>query len=259
MKGIKQRLLKGETLFGCWLNTGSALTAEIVGAAGFDWVLVDLEHGAGTEKDALQQLQALECGTAAAVVRVESGVRQRIQRALDCGAEGVMIPRIDQPDEAKEAVAALRYPPLGTRGVARMVRASGFGRDFDRYHREAQEDILGVIQVETNECLKHVDEIASIDGVDVLFVGPADLSLALGFSGKLDDPRFVDAARVTAEAAGRFGKAAGILLSDPAQAGAFHALGFRLIACGADSAFVAAGARSVVEALGLSAGRSRDT
>jgi len=249
MKEIKRRLLSGETLFGCWLNVGCPVCAEIVGAAGFDWVLVDLEHGAGTEKDALHQLQALESGTAAAVVRVESGARQRIQRVLDYGAEGVMVPRIDRPDQAREAAAALRYPPKGNRGVAKMVRASGFGKDFDRYCRESQEKILGVIQIETEECLKHLDEIAAIEGVDVLFVGPADLSLALGVPGRLEHPRFASAARLTAEAAGRAGKAAGVLLYGPEQLEAYRALGFRFIACGADSAFVATGARNTIEAL----------
>jgi len=249
MKGIRQRLLNGETLFGCWLNLGCAVSAEIVGAAGFDWVLIDLEHGAGTEKDALHQLQALECGTAGVVVRVESGVRQRIQRVLDYGAEGVMVPRVDRPDQAREAAAALRYPPVGSRGVARMVRASGFGRDFDRYCRETQEKILGVIQVETEECLKHLDEITAIDGADVLFVGPADLSMALGIPGQFDHPRYVEAVRLTAAAAGRSGKAAGVLLYSPEQLQAYHALGFRLIACGADSAFIATGAQRMVEAL----------
>ncbi len=249
MKGIKKRLRDGETLIGCWLNLGSALTAEIVGLAGFDWVLIDLEHGVGNEKDALHQLQALEHGTAAPVVRVESGARQRIQRVLDHGAEGIMVPRIDSPEEARKAVAALRYPPAGSRGVARMVRATSFGEDFDDYCQHAQKDILGVIQVETEECLNHLDELAAIEGVDVLFIGPADLSMALGISGQFDHPRFVDALHRTAEAARESGKATGVLLYGPDQFEAYRALGFRLIACGADSAFVKTGAREIVNTL----------
>src|SRR5687768_9496792 len=134
MKNIKQRLRQGETLNGCWLNLGTSITAEIVGLAGFDWVLIDLEHGAGAEKDVLSQLQALEHGSASAIVRVESSQSQRIHRILDMGAEGIMCPRISNTSEAMDVVKALYYPPDGKRGVAKMVRATGFGKDFNEYY-----------------------------------------------------------------------------------------------------------------------------
>ena len=118
MKNLKKRLQNGETLHGCWLNTGSSLTAEIVGLAGFDWVLIDLEHGAGSEKDVLYQLQALEHTPTAAIVRVESSESQRIHRVLDMGAEGVMCPKIQNPEGAQKLVQGLHYPPFGGRGVA---------------------------------------------------------------------------------------------------------------------------------------------
>ncbi|MBD3288811.1 2-dehydro-3-deoxyglucarate aldolase, partial [candidate division KSB1 bacterium] len=120
MKNLKQRIRRGETVLGCWLNLGSSLAAEMVGLAGFDWVLIDLEHGAGTEKDVLYQLQALEHGTAAPIIRVEGFERQRIHRVLDYGAEGIMCPRIKTAAEAKQAVGAIRYTPEGLRGVAKM-------------------------------------------------------------------------------------------------------------------------------------------
>src|SRR6185436_9265276 len=118
MKNLKRRLKQGETLHGCWLNLGSSVTAEIVGMAGFDWVLIDLEHGAGTEKDVLHQLQALEHTPATAVVRIESAQRQRIHRVLDMGAEGVMVPRISNAAEAATVANGLHYPPDGNRGIA---------------------------------------------------------------------------------------------------------------------------------------------
>src|SRR5437016_5248304 len=121
MKKLKQRLKQGETLHGCWLNLGSPVTAEIVGLAGFDWVLIDLEHGAGVEKDVYHQLQALEHTPAAAIVRVESTQRQRIHRILDMGAEGIMCPRINNLAEATDVAKGLHYPPDGGRGVAKMV------------------------------------------------------------------------------------------------------------------------------------------
>jgi 4-hydroxy-2-oxoheptanedioate aldolase len=168
MKNLKQRIQKGEAVNGCWLNLGSALTAEIVGAAGFDWVLIDLEHGAGNEKDVLAQLQALESSGTAAIVRVESTEKQRIHRLLDVGAEGVMCPHINNLELARRVVKGLRYPPHGERGVAKMVRASGFGKNFDEYCSTANDNIVGIAQIETIEALGNLDEIASTDGIDVL-------------------------------------------------------------------------------------------
>ena len=249
MKNLKQRLKQGETLNGCWLNLGSSLTAEIVGQAGFDWVLIDLEHGAGTEKDVLSQLQALEHTAAGVIVRVESTESQRISRVLDMGAEGIMCPKISNPADARKVVNGLRYPPHGNRGVAKMVRASGFGQNFDRYYQESTETILGVVQIETAEGLNHLDEIAAIDGVDVLFIGPADLSMELGIFGQFDHPRFKEALRETVSAAQKAGKATGILFFNPDDYRRYHDLGIRLIACGADATFVADGARSLAKKL----------
>lgn len=249
MKNLKKRLKQGETLNGCWLNLGSAVTAEIVGLSGFDWVLIDLEHGAGGEKDVLHQLQALEHTAAAPIVRVESFERQRFHRVLDMGAEGVMCPRINNLEEAKLVVKALRYPPEGSRGVAKMVRATNFGKDFDAYHREANEHILGVLQIETLEALDHLDAIAALDGIDVLFIGPADLSMALGIFGQFDHPTFKDALKATVNAAQKAGKATGILLFNQEDYSTYHDMGIKMIACGADATFVANGAKQMAAQL----------
>ncbi|GAB4024995.1 HpcH/HpaI aldolase family protein [Spirosoma gilvum] len=249
MKNLKKRLRQGETLNGCWLNLGSSLTAEIVGQAGFDWVLIDLEHGAGSEKDVLYQLQALEHTSAGAIVRVESAESQRIHRVLDMGAEGIMCPKIANPDDARKVVSGLHYPPFGSRGVAKMVRATGFAQQFDQYYQQAQETILGVVQIETVAVLNHLDEVASIDGVDVLFIGPADLSMELGIFGQFNHPRFKEAVKATVEAAQKAGKATGILFFNPDDYQLYHDLGIRLIACGADATFVADGARNLAKKL----------
>lgn len=249
MKNIKERIQRGETVFGCWLNLGSSVSAEIVGLVGFDWVLIDLEHGCGTESDAFQQIQALENGSAATIVRVESYERQRFHRILDFGAEGIMCPRIKTPQEAQMAANALRYPPEGLRGVAKMVRATNFGNNFSDYYANTKKSIVGIVQIETQESLNCLDEIAAIDGIDVLFVGPADLSMALGIYDQLDHPRFLEAIKETANAAKRAGKATGVLMSNPEEYGKYHSLGFQLLACGADAAFVNNGARSMIETL----------
>lgn len=245
MKNLKQRLKRGETLNGCWLNLGSSLTAEIVGHAGFDWVLIDLEHGAGTERDTLAQLQALEHTGAGALVRVESSEPQRISRVLDMGAEGIMCPKVNNAADAQKVINGLHYPPHGNRGVAKMVRATGFAQNFDQYYQESRDTILGVVQIETVEVLNHLDEVAAIDGVDVLFIGPADLSMELGIFGQFDHPRFKEALNETVNAAQKVGKATGILFFNPNDYGRYHDLGIRLIACGADATFVADGARTM--------------
>ena len=249
MKKLKSRIESGETVIGCWLNLGNSLTAEIVGLAGFDWVLIDIEHGAGSESDILHQLQALEYTPAAPIIRVESFERQRIHRMLDLGAEGIMCPRINNSEEAQKFARGLRYPPEGVRGVAKMVRATGFSRNFDTYISEMKENIIGVVQVETPEILNHLDEIASTDNVDILFIGPADLSMALGIFGQFDNPLFKDAVKATVNAAEKAGKASGILLFDPDDFTKYRDIGIRFIACGADATFVVNGAHNMADKL----------
>lgn len=259
MKDLKKRIRDGETVFGCWLNLGSSLTAEIIGLAGFDWVLIDLEHGAGTESAVLHQLQALEHTTAFPVVRIESFERQRIHRILDLGAGGIMCPRINSTEEAIRFAAGLRYQPEGVRGVAKMVRASGYSRNFDSYIRDIKENVVGIIQVETTGILKHLNEIASIDNIDVLFIGPADLTMALGIFGQFDHPLYLNALAETADAAAKAGKAAGILMYDPNDFPKYHSIGFRFIACGADMTFVVNGANAMAKKLKNLSGQAKTT
>ena len=249
MKNIKTRIYNGETLIGCWLNLGSALTAEIVGMSGFDWVLIDIEHGAGSESQVLQQLQALEHTSAASIVRVESYQRQRFHRVLDFGAEGIMCPRICTLAEAEQAVKAIRYQPEGVRGVAKLNRAARFGADFDEYYANHKKNLVCIIQIETTEILDSLDSVAATDGVDVLFVGPTDLSIALGVYGKPDHPKFIEAVKATADAAAKEGKAAGILLKSPEEFKKYYDFGFRFIACGSDGGFVQDGASKMAENL----------
>lgn len=246
---LRQRILDGETTLGCWLTLGSALTAESIGRAGFDWALVDLEHGAGTESEAVAQLRALVGTDAAPLVRVESSARQRAGRVLDFGAAGVMFPRVESADEVQLAAAALRYPPAGVRGLAAGPPATGLGADFDRYREWAASGIVGIVQVETVPVLDCLDDVAAIDGVDVLFVGPKDLSMSLGVFGEFDHPSYVEALEAVAAACLRHGKCAGILLDRPDQFATYHGKGFRFLGCGSDGGFVSAGAVRTLAAL----------
>jgi 2-keto-3-deoxy-L-rhamnonate aldolase RhmA len=249
MKNLKKRLQDGQALNGCWLNLGSSLTAEIVGNAGFDWVLIDLEHGAGNEKEMLAQLQALQSSNTKAIVRVESNDKSRIQHALDMGAEGIMCPQIETVADSQNVVSAMYYSPDGNRGVAKMVRATGFGGEFDLYRQKLKENILGIIQIETTKALDQLDEIASLDGVDVLFIGPSDLTMSLGIFGQFDHPRYLDALNAITAAATKAGKATGILLFDPKDYETYYNMGIRFMACGSDATFVAQGAKHMAKAL----------
>lgn len=249
MANLKEKLRNGEAVHGCWLNMGSSISAEIIAHAGFDWALVDLEHGAGPESSLITQLQALGSSSTVPMVRVESFERPRVQRVLDMGVHGVMFPRIRNVEEAREAVANMHYPPKGQRGLAKMVRATQYGKDFDGYLAFTQQELLGIIQIETRECLEDLDAIAALEGVDVLFVGPSDLSLALGIFGQWDHPVFVEAVRATGEAARRHGKAAGVLFLDPGQYEFYYDHGFRFLACGSDMTFLSQGATAMARLL----------
>ena len=248
-KGLKQRLQKGEAVHGCWLNMGSSISSEIIGSAGFDWVLIDLEHGVGTESNLVYQLQSLESSSTTSIIRIESYDAPRVKKVLDLGANGIMFPQIQNTNEAKLAISNMYYPPLGRRGLAKMIRSTQYGANFEEYYNSITDNLLGVIQIETLESLKHLDEIAAIDGVDVLFLGPADLSLALGILGQWDHPDFIQAVKTIGNAAKKAGKAAGVLFFDVNQYDFYYNQGFRFLASGSDMVFVNEGAKSLVKAL----------
>ncbi|HEV7994011.1 MAG TPA: aldolase/citrate lyase family protein [Gemmatimonadaceae bacterium] len=238
---FRARLLAGEYLTGFWLNLGSPLTAEMAGLAGFDWVLLDHEHGAGSEETMLHQLQAVAATPATCLVRIAANEAPRFKRALDAGAAGVMVPYVSTPDEARAAVNAMRYPPRGMRGVAKLTRASAFGANFDAYFANAHEWLVTLTQIETVEAVANAPAIAAVDGVDVLFVGPMDLTTSMGIPGQYGDQRFHDALDRVAKAAKGAGKAVGILLLDPANLGLCQELGYTVVALGSDGGAVAEG------------------
>lgn len=246
--GLRKRIHAGETLFGVWSDLGSPIAAELMADAGFDWVTIDLEHGAATEADLVAHLLAVELHGAAPIVRPQSAERLRIGRALDLGAVGIVVPRLDTADQAREAVTFLRYPPAGGRGVALRTRGARLGAVDHAEVGTINDEIVGIIQIETQGGLREADEIAAIDGVDVLFVGPADLSHSLGVPGRFTEPVYQEALRRVIAACRRYGKAAGILLYDHASFGPHLELGFSFIGLGADGAFVAAGAKAALAA-----------
>jgi len=245
---LKQQLTSGGAVVGCFLSLGSPIAAEIMGAAGYDCAVIDLEHGSGDERHALDQMQALSATNCVSLVRVESNQRQRVHRVLDAGAHGIMFPRIDSAEEARAAIAAMRYPPEGTRGVASSVRACEYGANFQPY-LAGSTNLLSMIQIESEAAVACVEEIAAVPGVDILFLGPWDLSFGMGIMGEFDHPRFLAAVERTSAAAAAHGIAAGVLLPANKTVAHYHALGYRFILSGADAIMLQQAARTAAKSL----------
>jgi 2-dehydro-3-deoxyglucarate aldolase/4-hydroxy-2-oxoheptanedioate aldolase len=244
---LRHRVLASELTIGAFVNLGSPVAAELVARAGFDWVVIDLEHGAGTEADLHPQLLAVQATPTGAIVRVPLGARLPVGRALDAGADGLMIPRLETLAEITETLTWMRYPPAGVRGVAGLTRGAGFTTiPHAELAATVNPSVLGVFQVESPVAVEAAEAVAALDGVDVLFVGPADLSHSMGIPGQFDSPRFVAALDQVAAACRAHGKAAGILLQDPAAVAAHVRRGFRFIAVGSDTTYVTSGAAHVV-------------
>ena len=250
MTHLRTRILAGETLIGSFSDLASPLAVELLGRAGMDWVVLDLEHGAATESDLLALLYAAGSTPIAPLVRAQSAERLRIGRALDLGAAGIMLPQLQSIDEVRQAVSYLRYPPVGSRGVALRTRGADLGRlGHADVARVVNERIVGIVQIEAAQMVRDADEIAALEPVDVLFVGPADLSHALGVPGRFDDPSYLEAIRAVVAACERHGKAAGILLYDAAVLPAHLELGFRFIGLGSEGSYVSAGAAAMLAAV----------
>jgi 2-dehydro-3-deoxyglucarate aldolase/4-hydroxy-2-oxoheptanedioate aldolase len=225
------------------LNLGSALAAEVCALSGFDWLLVDLEHGAGGEEALVGQILAGAAHGVPVIVRVEAAERIRMGHVLDLGVAGVMLPRLNTPDEVREALRHLWYPPQGDRGVAGYNRAREFGGD-GREPQEVNDSILSVVQIESVSALESVSEIAAIPGVDVLFVGPSDLSTSMGIPGQFDAPELLAAFDAVIAAAREQKISAAILAGDLSRVEPLSVRGFDFIAVGSDSSLLRGAARA---------------
>ncbi|MBT5707533.1 aldolase/citrate lyase family protein [Verrucomicrobia bacterium] len=244
-KSLRNRVLNKELLSGTFINLGSSITTEIAGRSGLDWLLIDLEHGAGDDESLVYQLQAASATPAAPIVRIANNDPWRFKRVLDLGASGIMVPWVSTAEEAEQVASAMRYPPQGIRGVAKLNRASGFGEDFKTYFEQANEQLLTIVQIEQKEALNNLDAIAAVDGIDVLFFGPLDMSVSMGIPQQYDHPDFIAVKQMIAEAASKAGKAAGTLLMTPDQIESTVAQGYSFIALGSDGGSVANGMQQI--------------
>jgi 4-hydroxy-2-oxoheptanedioate aldolase len=229
---LRDRLLGDQPAFGAWCAIPSSVTTEVMATAGFDYVCVDLQHGLGERSDAIEMLQAITTGAATPTVRVPSNDWAAIGRALDAGAMAVVVPMVNDREQAEAAVAACRYAPQGTRSFG-PVRAAAI--EGDDYFEMANETITCIPMIETVEAIAELDEILAVPGVEVIYVGPADLSVSLGFGPRTQDNEadFVAALDTIVEACGRHDVVPGIHANASLAARRLEQ-GFRMITVSAD-------------------------
>ncbi len=241
---FKRALRGGQRQIGLWSSLSSNYSVEVIAGAGFDWILLDTEHSPNDLENLLTQLQAAAPYPSHPVVRVPWNDMVTIKRVLDIGAQSLLVPYVSTADEARAAVAHTRYPPAGVRGVAGTTRATRFGRIKD-YAQRAHDEICVLVQVETQAALDSIEAICAIDGVDGVFIGPADLHASLGYPGEIANakvkPLIDEAVRRIREA----GKAPGILTPSEADARHWLECGALFVAVGADVGILARGAEAL--------------
>ena len=230
---FKARLKTGETQFGLWVASGDPSVAELAASTGFDWLVIDGEHGPNGLRDVLAQLRAVGERTQA-VVRARDDNRALLKQLLDIGAQTILIPMIETGEQAREAVRSVNYPPVGVRGVgAALARASRYGAEAD-YLATANDEICLLVQVESRAALAGLDDILAVDGIDGVFIGPADLAADMGHLGNPGAPEVDTAIRDALTRIMESGKAAGILTSDRALAQSYADMGVAFLAVGSD-------------------------
>jgi 2-dehydro-3-deoxyglucarate aldolase len=230
---FRRRLLAGERLIGCWLSLGSPITTEVVGVAGFDWLLLDLEHAPNDVLSLIPQLMALKDSPSAPVVRPPWNDTVIIKRLLDAGCHNFLIPFVETADQARAAVAATRYPPQGVRGVSVSQRSNRYGSVPDYFGR-INDQIAMIVQIESRAGVAAAAGIAAVEGIDCLFVGPSDLAAAFGHLGNPNHPEVQEAIAAVHAAARAAGKASGILAPAEADARRYLEMGLGLVAVGSD-------------------------
>jgi 4-hydroxy-2-oxoheptanedioate aldolase len=243
---FKHALAAGKLQIGLWCSLCSNIAADIVSDSGFDWLLLDTEHSPTEIPDLLSQLQAVARGTATPIVRPAWNDAVLIKRALDIGTQSLLVPYVQNVDEAQRAVAAVRYPPAGVRGVAAAARASRYGRVTD-YLKKADSEICLLVQVETRSALDQIEAIAKVDGVDGVFIGPSDLSASLGHIG---NPGHTEVQKALEEAVRKLkagGKPAGILTGNEEEARRYIGWGYSFVAVGSDVGLLGRGADTLAK------------
>jgi 4-hydroxy-2-oxoheptanedioate aldolase len=237
---FRERLADADRpLAGLWACTGSPLVTEILAGSGIDWLLIDMEHSPNGLESVLAQLQAAAAYPATPVVRVPIGDVVTIKQVLALGAQNLLVPMVSSADEARAAVEAVRYPPRGRRGVGSALARSARWNRVDDYLRDADAHVTLFVQIETADAVACAAEIAAVDGVDGVFVGPSDLAASMGLIGQQTHPDVTAAVRRTFDAVRAAGKPVGVNAFDPAVARSHAEAGASFVLVGADVAILA--------------------
>jgi len=241
---FKRALKAGAPQIGLWSSLSSNYSVEVIAGAGFDWILLDTEHSPADLENLLTQLQAAAPYPAHPVVRVPWNDMVTMKRVLDIGAQSLLVPYVSTAEEASKAVSYTRYPPAGVRGVAGTTRATRFGRVKD-YAKRAHEEICVLVQVETEAALDNIEAICAIDGIDGVFIGPADLHASMGHTGEIANPKVKPLIDQAIRRIRKCGSAPGILTPHEADARHWLECGALFVAVGADVGILARGAEAL--------------
>ncbi len=243
---FKKAIAEGRVQIGLWSSLCSNIGAEVLADAGFDWILLDGEHSPNDVPSTMSQMQALVGGTASPIVRPAWNDAVMIKRILDLGAQTILVPYVQNAEEAKRAVAAVRYPPAGIRGVASSTRANHYGR-VNNYLKLADSEICLLVQVETRPALGELEAIAKVEGVDGVFIGPSDLAASLGHIGNPAHPEVQAALEDAVKRLKAVGKAAGILTLSEEEARRYIGWGYTFVAVGSDIGLLGRGADALAK------------
>jgi 2-dehydro-3-deoxyglucarate aldolase len=242
---FRQRLKNKRPCIGTIVGIPSPETAEVLSLVGFDWLFIDMEHGAFDALTVQRVLQAV-AGKTPCLVRVPALEETSIKTCLDAGADGIIVPHVGSADEAAQAVRFSKYPPMGSRSVG-LARAHGYGTHFSTYLNQANDAVAVVLQIEHIDAVKKIDEILSVDDIDALFIGPYDLSASMGLTGRVNDPAVVAAIDTVRIQAAEVGMPLGVFVAAAADARPYIAEGYGLLAISTDMMMLADAARQIVE------------
>lgn len=232
---FKQKISKGDLQIGLWLSSATSYMAEIAATSGYDWLLIDGEHAPNTVQNLVTQLQAIAPYQSHPIIRPLEGTQANIKQVLDIGAQTLLIPMVETAEQAKEVVSATRYPPEGLRGVgASVARASRWGR-VKNYMQNVNDNLCLLVQVESKKALDNLDDIIMTDGIDGIFIGPADLSASLGYPDNAGHPEVQQKIEQAIKRIRQLGKAAGFLATDVEMAKKCISWGANFVAIGVDT------------------------
>ncbi|MDR1373330.1 MAG: aldolase [Dysgonamonadaceae bacterium] len=249
LKTFKERLTKGEPVYGPFMKTGDPAFVECAGHAGFDFCILDMEHGPVDFFTLQNLIRGAEASGILPVVRTYDSSETAISKALDLGAKGIQVPQIRSAEEARKAIKAAKYHPGGERGVCRFVRAANYSSTPRSEYFETANETLVILQVEGKQVINRLEEILSVEGLDILFVGPYDLSQSLGVPGQISHPSVIEAIKTITERAGQSGVVTGVFCDTYDAASLWRTAGIQYLSWSVDVGIFTEACKSILEKL----------